>query len=110
MKSIAGRLSAVAPGVSHGLPTGGPDVAGGVVLSGEGLGDGEGLTVGVGDVVAVAVGEALRVVTVRSGVPEEQAPSARAEATAKTTVVVRLMDIAWHRRVPVRTAPHTWGV
>ncbi|HZL81670.1 MAG TPA: hypothetical protein VFC06_07040 [Demequina sp.] len=41
--------------MSHGLPTGGPDVAGDVVLAGKGLGDG----LGVGDVVAVKEGDGL---------------------------------------------------
>jgi hypothetical protein len=57
LKSMAGSPTAVAPGVLHGLPTGGPVVSGGVVLSGDGLGDGDGL--GVGAAGAVKEGEGL---------------------------------------------------
>ncbi|PKQ16122.1 MAG: hypothetical protein CVT68_08915 [Actinobacteria bacterium HGW-Actinobacteria-8] len=57
LKSIAGSPAADAPGVSHGLPTGGPGVAGGVVPAGTVLGDGVGL--GVGDALAVKEGDGL---------------------------------------------------
>ncbi len=55
LKSMAGSPAALAPGVSHGLPTGGPVSVG----STDGVGVGDGLGVGDGDSVPVGVGDGL---------------------------------------------------
>jgi hypothetical protein len=108
LKSIAGKPFAVVPGVLHGLPTGGSGVAGGVVLTGDGLDDGEGL--GDGDAVCVAVGEGVRVFAVSSGAADAHAPSARTVAAAKTTILVRCMDTELHSRAWAACRPCPWAV